>query len=222
VSSLYNTLQFPDPLLAFTSATIEGTDVTANVQAYPANQIPAHMLRMNDSTFWGNYCTTSNFSTPSRVIITGVWGFNADYANAWASVDTITTVGGINASVTSFTVADVDGQDLDGFTPRISAGNYLKIDNEVMQVNATDTTTNTVTVRRGMLGTTATAHDAGDSVSVYQVDSTIDRVTARQSGLLYARRGAYTSETTPEGGTISFPSDLQYELTNVLKEYQYG
>lgn len=219
VSTPQNTLQFPDPLLAVTSVSIEGSSVLANVQMYPSNQTPCHVLRMTNGDFWGNYCV-DNFSTPARVTITGVWGYNTDYSQAWASVDTLQA--GINASVTALTVADVDGADLDGFTPRISAGNYLKIDSEVMQVNATDTVTNIVTVRRGVLGTTASIHSNGASVATYQVDGVIERITARQAGLLYARRGAFTSETTPEGGVVSFPADLQYELTNVLKEYQYG
>jgi len=78
----------------------------------------------------------------------GVWGYNSDYLQAWQAVDVITVVG-INSSVTSFTVADVDGVDVYGVTPRISAGNYVLIDSEVMLVTATNTTTNTVTVKRG-------------------------------------------------------------------------
>lgn len=218
VSSGLNTLLLSDPLLSLTSLSIEGTTLTSNVQMYPANEIPCHRLRMNDSTFWGNY-VVDNYRTPPRATVTGVWGYNADYGNAWQAVDTLQA--NINATVTSLTVADVDGADLDGFTPRISEGNYIRIDDEVMQVNATNTTTNVVTVRRGVLGTIASAHVQTDAIEVYQVDEPISRITARQAGLLYARRGSFTSTVTPEGGTVSFPADLLYELTNVLKEYQY-
>lgn len=213
-----NALLMNYPILALTSVGINGTDITSNARLYPPTFIPTKQIQLDGTTSWLNYCTASNAFNTNYASVVGTWGYNSDYANAWQAVDVI-TVGGINASVTTFTVADVDGVDLYGVTPRISAGNYILIDSEVMFVSATNTTTNALTVRRGALGTTASAHLVGATVSTYEVESTISRVVNRQVGAMYSRRGAYDSVTVELAGTITYPPDLLPELKNVLTIY---
>jgi len=217
VSGMLNTLLLDYPLLALTSVTINTTDVTSNVRIYPPNSVPCYQLQLNRAVSWTYYPDVDYPIT--FVTVTGVWGYNADYARAWQAVDTITTVGGINASVTSFTVADADGVDAYGITPRLSAGNYIKVDNEVMLVLATNTTTNTITVRRGELGTTSASHSAGATVSTYTVEPIISQVVARQAGKMLARRGAYDAQVVDGVGLITYPPDLVPELKNVVSLY---
>ena len=214
----YNALLMPYFILALTSVGINGTDITSNARLYPPTYIPTKQIQLNSTTNWLNYCTASDAYSTNYATIAGVWGYNSDYTNAWQSVDVI-TVAGINSSVTSFTVADVDGVDVYGVTPRISAGNYILIDSEVMLVTATNTTTNTVTVKRGVLGTTASAHLVGASVSTYEVEPTIGRVVNRQVGAMYARRGAYDAITIETAGVVTYPPDLLPELENVVTIY---
>lgn len=216
ISGRLNTLMLDYPLLALTSVTLNTTDVTTNSRIYPPNSVPARLLQLDSSITWTYRCDVDypiNFAT-----ITGVWGYNGDYANAWQAVDAI-TVAGINASVTTFTVADADGVDTYGLTPRLSAGNYIKVDDEVMLVVAVNITTNTLTVKRGQLGTTSAIHALGASVSTYTVEPIISQVVARQVGKAYARRGAYDAQIVDGVGLITYPPDLLPELKNIVSLY---
>lgn len=221
VNTMQNSLFFVDNLLELTSVTAGTTALTigSTVEAWPTSDTPYHYLRL--MSYWNNwYQYLQDDSIPLFVTINGVWGFHRDYANAWLKVDDL--AGDINASVTSLSVADVDGTDDYGRTPRISAGNLLKIGTEYLEVTATNTGTNAVTVRRGVNGSTAAAHTAGDDVYVWQVEDTIRAETARQVGYVYARRGAYETATINDIGVQQFPPTMVASLLGAVEGYSYG
>jgi hypothetical protein len=218
VGSMDNTFLLKDHILAFTAVLKQTTSVTSLVELYAYDNEVATMLRFTNSSYnwYPNDC-----GSQKKIYVTGTWGWNEDYTNAFDSVDTIQDIGGINASVTSVKVADADGADLDGFTPRFSPGNLVRIESELLEVTAVNTTTNVLTVRRGVNGTTAAIHAAATALEVYRVDERIDRITARQTALLYARRGAFQVETLDGVGVITYPQDLLTELLNSLTEFLY-
>lgn len=72
--------------------------------------------------------------------------------------------GGIDRFETTFTVTDVDGLDAAG-NPRFAEGDILQIDAEYMQILASDTTSNLVTVDRAVLGTLGNTHAEGVSIN---------------------------------------------------------
>jgi len=222
VDSHYNTFLMKDYCLELTAVVRGSTTITSTTELYnPYNNV-AQALRI---TSWGSswYDSLSGSDTPPAfVTVTGYWGWNEDWANAWSSVDTVKDGAGINASITTITVDNVDGADLDGFTPRFSAGHLIKIDSEYLDVTATDTGTNTVTVRRGVNGTTAATHLVNAPISVYQVDERIRRIATRQAALLYSRQGAFQVESLDGVGVVTYPQDLLAELRATLTEFQYG
>lgn len=220
ISSVHNTFALRDPLLSLDSVTVMGTALGASaVEAWGVSQpmAPYYHLRLTDpSTSWyDNY----DQDVAPQVSVAGVWGWHADYANAYVSLDALAA--GIDASTTSLTVADADGTDEYGLTPRFSVGSILRIDSELMDVTAVDTGTNTLTVRRAVLGTTAAAHDNAAAVEVYRVDEDIRQAVTRQVGLQYARRGAYDVLTTDGVTTTQFPSDVLATFRNILMEFAY-
>lgn len=222
VNSYENTFYFGENLLALTGLSIGSDTVSvptiANV--WPTWPSPYKTIRLTSSGgSWYDYCESGDCSAPLTTTITGVWGFHRDYANAWQDVDSITV--GINASVDSFIVNDVDGLDLFGFTPRISAGNIVKLDSEYLEVTSTVTLTNVVSVRRGVLGSTAAAHLAGARVYVWDTEEAVRRAASRQAAFMYARRGSYESSNITDVGQINFPSDLLAELRGVVAGYAY-
>lgn len=192
------------------------TTTLSNVAAYPSTRVPIKMIRRTDGCGWYENGTDD----PLTVVVTGVWGYHSAYARAWSAVDTLAAAI-VSASATTLTVADVDGADEYGFTPRLSAGNLIKIDTELLEVTATNTSSNVVTVRRGANGTTAATHLIAAPVSVWRTEDGIRRVTARQAGMLYARRGAYEQQTITDVGVVTYPADLLAELRGVLQGYQY-
>lgn len=203
------------PLLAITNATVDTTSITTVLEGYPQGEPWFRQVRItSDGDQWYTYCDDDD---PSYLILTGVWGYHNDYDNAWLNVGTITAQMAANA--TSFAVADIDGDDAYGFPDKISRGMLLKIDSEYMLVTGTDTGTNAATVKRPVLGTTAVLHPINSIVYRWETEEPIQRVVARQAGLLYARRGAYQVETVDGVGAISYPQDLLSELKHVLVEY---
>lgn len=212
------------PILSFTSASVNNQSLTlgTNVQVYPSNAIPSFQLQLIGDMYrrgWYNIGCIGCSQGPQHASVAGVWGFNADYANAWMSVDAIATVGGINASATSFTVADVDGANAYGDTPRLSYGALINLDDEWMDVVNTDTATNTVTVIRGVNGSTAASHAQGATVSVYQVDEAVKRIVVRQVSMQYARKGSFDSARHDGFQTIVFPKDLLDEVYGLMDLY---
>jgi hypothetical protein len=214
------TFRYDNPLLAQPTAVVIGSTtmtVGTNIEAWPTVHPPFNKLRlMNSCDSWYRFC---NSDDPVMVTITGQWGWHDDFSNAWLKVDDLQA--GINATVTSITVDDIDGSDDLGRSPRISAGNLLRINTEFMEVTATDTATDIATVRRGVNGSTAAAHLADDDVEVWETHETIRRATARQAAFLYARRGAYESTNITDVGVLNFPADLLAEFRNIMQELAY-
>jgi hypothetical protein len=218
VNSNLNTLKLDRPLLSLSAAVAHLTTVTTLAAGYPQGETPYYLLRINSNgDYWWAYASGCD---PVYATITGVWGYHSDYDNAWMAVDALAA--NINASVTTITIADVDGADQYGLTPRISTGSLLKIGDEFLEVSATDTTADTATVRRGANGSTAAVHSLGDTVYAFQVEEPIRRVVARQAGMMYARRGAYEASRLDGIGQVNYPQDLLRELAAVVSEYQYG
>jgi hypothetical protein len=222
INSREGTFRFNDPLLALTGTSVgtEALTLGTGVKAWPTLTTPIHKLLLVGSyTNWYGYCNDLN--EPNRVTIAGTWGYHRDWANAWMAVSTLSAAI-VSTTATTFTVADIDGADLYGRIPMISAGALVKIDDEYLEVIATDTATNTATVLRGVNGSTAATHLNAASVSVYQVEEDIRDIVARQAGFKYARRGAYENINIADLGTIQFPADMLAELWGVLRGYMYA
>lgn len=222
VNSYDGTLRVGGGLVALSAVTLGDTTLTigTNVEAFPDSAMPPfpYLRLFGTGQDWFGYCPATN--RPLEAVVTGIWVIHRDYANAWWSADTLSA--NIASSDTTLTVADVDGTDLYGLTPRISAGNLLKIGDEFLEVLATNTGTNAVTVRRGVNGTTAAAHSASDAVYVWQVEDVVRQAVAKQAGLMYARRGAYNTVEVSGMSEIRFPADLLAEVRAVLQEFAYG
>jgi len=220
VDSTLRTFYLGVPLLSLTAAVLGDTTMTVGttIEAWPNLQPPYYKVRlMNRSDNWYRFC---NSDDPVMATLTGQWGWHRDFANAWLKVDDLQA--DINASVTSITVADVDGTDDLGRSPLLSAGNLIRIGTEFMEATATDTAAETVTVRRAVNGSTAAAHVANDDVEVWEIHEPVRRAVARQAAILYARRGAFESLNITDIGAVNFPADLLAEFRNIMQELAYA
>ena len=206
------------PLLELTavSSNSQSLVIGTNVQTYPAAPAPWYALQLMGDTWASWYNAACNPSTwgIQNATVTGVWGYNTDYANAWMAVDALAA--GVNASVTTITVDDVAGFNPLGEYPRISPGNVIQIDDEWMDVISTDPDLNTAGVVRGVNGSTAAAHLISAVVSVYQVDESIRRATARQAAFLYSRQGAFDTMRIDGASVIQYPQDMPQEISALL------
>lgn len=220
INSINRTLQVGAPVLSLSGVSLNGSSLTigTNVQIYPEAAAPFSELQLiGDCGFswydWG--CTGCNGSRYAS--IDGIWGYNANYAQAWLVVDALQA--NITDTQTTLTVADVDGENGYAETPRISAGHLLQIDDEWMEVVKTDALTNIVTVIRGVNGTTAAAHLEDAEVSVYLVEECVRRMVTRQAAMQYSRQGAFNTRVVQEFTATDYPPDLLQEWQNLLAMY---
>lgn len=220
LNSSLNTLRLDWPLLSPTTVLADGSAVTSVVSGYPQGETPYRQLRISSSgSWWYSYISTS-CGDPAYADITGVWGWHSDYANAWEDSGATLTAN-VDASATEITTSGIDSDDLYGDPYRLSRGALIKIDDEFMLVIGTSKDSAKATLKRGVLGSTAAAHSSGDAIYVWQVEEPIRSATARQAGLMLARRGAYQTEQV-DGITLGYPPDLLLELARVLTDYING
>ncbi len=221
INSYLRTLDLGSPMMSLSGITTNGQSlvVGSTVQSYPVGITPFNQVQLLGSAYssWYAYAQCADAWGPQNASVSGVWGYSTDYSDAWLEVDSLTDA--MTDSALTFTVEDVDGENPLAEAPRISAGHVVQIDDEWMDVVKTNTVTNSVTVRRGVNGTTAAAHDADAVVSVFQVEEGIRRI-ARQACLQYARQGAFNTITiSGMGQEIRFPQDLLEEITALVSLY---
>ncbi len=168
-----------DDLLELTALADASGDLdTANVLLLPGGESASILRRFDYTAFqW-------DVSREQAVTVTGVWGWHDDAAQMWRlSGDTL--AGALDDTATAFTAADAGGADIMGESPRFQVGHLLRIEGEYLRVLSVDTATNTVTVLRGVNGTTAASHAAGTVVETYQPPADIAMLVLRWAAWLY-------------------------------------
>jgi hypothetical protein len=113
--------------------------------------------------------------------IAGIWGYRDDVEDISASYDLTADPG-----TTTENIVITSGSD------RVVEGNTVRVENEQMLViNVTTGTPNTLFVRRGMNGTTAAAHAIGTRVKLQCVPQPIAIATTIQVCRLWTRGPAF-------------------------------
>ncbi len=157
-----------------------------------------------------------------QITVAGIWGFHDDWGNAWAdSGDAVGNVGGITAAGTSITVTDADGADAWGLTPRFKADTLIRIDDEYLWVTATDTSTNALTVVRGVNGSTAATHDAAADIYTYQPPRDVVHYVTRWVMYMYDQKdtGVYETTAMPDAGVIQVPQGIPKDVKLAMAGY---
>jgi hypothetical protein len=219
------TLMLDEPLLEVTSIVSDGVTLTygTDVNAYPQDERkPIKMLILDDTNCLSWYPANSA-SVFNTITITGWWGMRDDYArDGWISSGDTLAAAIVSTTATTFTVADADGLDALYRTPRFSAGNLIKVDSEVMEIMATDTGTNTLTVRRGQRGTTAATHLISAAISVWNPEPDVVQALTRWACYGFARKGAFEESVITDLGQISYPADAPRQVRHIAQGYANG
>jgi len=180
-------------LLSVTTFTNGNDDVLVedtDFYCYPLNGPP--FRRLNIRTDTGTLFQWSG-SLQKALSLEALWGYNTDYANAWVdSGDTVQDAVSITAAATSVTVTDADN-----FATRQT----IKIGDEQMLVTDRDTTTEILTVTRGINGTDGAVHLNGVDIDIWVVEQPIVRAangwctflinTAADMGISREKMGDY-------------------------------
>jgi len=220
INSGLRTFQLDQFAAVVNSVTVYGTSLTVgtNVRGYPNGMTPfEHLQLISTSGSWQN--TYVNATGDPLVVVNADWLYHNTYADAWQTEDSVQDAGGINASVTAVTVVDADGTNWRLATPRFSAGQLIRINDEWLRVTAVATDTNILTVQRGVNGSTAAAHANGDDIDIWYPIDDLRQGVARQAALMYKRRGAFEA-TNQFGVGLGFVADIGADLLGILNDYR--
>ncbi len=202
------------PLLAVTTVVNgSGTTLTLNTdyRPYPRSVTPVFYLHLLTGGSWSDF----GDDWIEAIAVTGTWGYHSRYSEAWLSSGDTVQDNPLTNSATTLTVNAVQANNL----ARFSAGQLLQIESEWLEVSATDSNTNTLTVKRGVRGTTAAQHAQGTAISIFSVEDAINRAAWRLAAFLYVRRGAFDRARYDGVATLEFPDDMPGEIENILQLY---
>lgn len=158
-------LDMGDDLLSVTTIT-NANGAVIDLSLYdlrPDNKDPKTKIELKSSAgaYW-DFTYVEN-----RIEVSGIWGYHYNYAVAWGdSLDTVKDAT-LNATTTTLTVDDTDADNDEGET-RFGKLDYLLVGTEQMQVLDINVTDKTLTVKRGVNGTTAANHTQNDKIYTYR------------------------------------------------------
>jgi len=227
VSEETRELYLDDDLLAVTTLTTSNIATTIpSTDYYLAsadnfNRSPYNLIKLKTGSA---YSFTYNTTPQKANAVTGLWGYHEQWSGAWeGSQDTVENnpllVGGL-----SITENDADGVNLMGQTPRFMVQQLLKIEDEYLYVTAKNTSLNTLTVIRGVNGTTAAAHAQNTAIYIYQPMAEI--VGAMQVLATYCYRRKDVAGTpadqglTAPNGVLIMPPRLPNDVMDILNIYR--
>lgn len=133
----------------------------------------------------------------NAISITGIWGWHDRWSRAWLDSGDAIQDNPLSASATTLNVADVDGTDRDGISPRFQVGHLLRIESEYLRVTAIDRAGNRLTVLRNVQGTQAAAHPLGALIKTYQAAPAVRDLSVRYAALLLNSVGVLGSASEP-------------------------
>lgn len=178
------------------------------------DKTPYQLVIMNPNGDYGEF-----YSGLRAVKIVGVLGWHRDYSNAWeASGDTVRDTGGISAAATTITVTAPAADDAMARAPRFSIGNLLKIESEYIEVTGVGPTT--LTVARGVNGTTAATHAQTTAIYKYRPDPVASEAALTQAARWFKRSQQAFADTGAimELGQLTYAKKLDPGIEAILYE----
>lgn len=168
-----------EDLMSVTSITVMATimetssyrllDAFGSTNGYPYSIIT---FDINDLPSW-------NLDFDSKIEIVGEWGCHDNVNDVYTNITTLAT--STTSSATTLNVTSATS---------IYPYQYLKIDDEMMQVLTVNTDSNPdeITVKRGVNGYTAASHDVGVDVDVLNVVRDVQQLATRVVAYWYTKR----------------------------------
>lgn len=156
--------------------------------------------------------------------IIGFWGYHDNWTGAWEDSSDTVQDDPLSSSATTLTVTDVNGDDINEIPNRFKRQQLLKIEDEILWIINTNITDNTLTVRRGMNGTTAAAHVQTTTINVFKpMDDVVEAMQALGS-YLYRRKDSIGTSAdraiVSEQGPLILPGVLPEEVKRILRPHR--
>lgn len=151
---------------------------------------------------------TTGAAPDTLVSVTGLWGTHSAWSAAWLDSGDTVQDALLPADAATITVADATGPDALGLAPRFYAGQLLRLGEEFIHVIGVDASANTLSVIRGVRGTTAASHPAGTPLVIYAPPLDVQALCLRWAAWLYQQVDA----SIGAGADWLYPPDLPDDL----------
>jgi len=153
-------------------ATFENTYASTDYYLLPLNEFPKTEIIISDDSDYGTFAA----GIKKGVEIGGVWGYG-DGISATPYISDTTTAEELDDSETEVDVTSATN---------LSVGQVILVESEQMYIYSISSTT--LTVERGVNGTTAASHDNGKTIYIYQYPSDIRQACIDLSVATYQNR----------------------------------
>jgi hypothetical protein len=184
----------------------ETTFAATDYFLYPLNAVVKTWLDVNGN---GDYSDLAN-GVQKGVEIAGVWGYGDGKSVTPYKASGTTTAEELDASETGVDVADGTA---------LAAGQTILIESEQMFIESIST--NTLTVERGVNGTTAATHATGKAVYIYRYPKAITVATILQTLRWWKRReSAFQTAVQTEIGSVNVYRGLDPDFAALCHPYR--
>lgn len=136
--------------------------------------------------------------TPHQAIsVSGLWGWHDDWARAWRGSSDSVQNNPLSAGATVLNVLDADGPDSFAEAPRFQVGQLLRLEAEYVRVLAVNPAANTLSILRGVNGTTAAAHAVHTPLDIYQPPHDAELLCLRLAMWLFREPNTVNGDSLP-------------------------
>lgn len=201
-------LRVDDDLLAVGTLTNGNAEVIAASarRLLPSNVYPKYEVELLPSA---NKAWAYADDWQDALTVAGIWGFHENYPKAWKSHAPLTAA---LSSATGTLVALANG------TLGLEVLGYALCEGEQMQIRAV--ASGTLTVDRGVNGTTATTHNAGAEVKVYQQTPAIALLAHRATLFFYEHRDTIGTRIEVAGNATLVEGLIPDDLKQAVLDYR--
>ena len=209
-----STLFLPDDLLSVTTfktdddgdATFENTLASTDYYLYPLNDMPKIRAEINPDGNYGSFAS----GIQRGVEIAGLWGYGDGESATPYSDSTTTTNEALDATETAVDVVSA---------AVLEVGQTILVESEQMYITAISS--NTLTVKRGVNGTTGATHDTSKTVYIYDYPPEVQEAVMMQTARLWARKNTAYARViaNPELGQIEVYRGMDDDVKHLLFEY---
>ena len=186
----------------------EATMAVGDYLLYPFNDFPKDRLELSNDSDYGSFAN----GVRQGVVITGVHGYgDGDSATPYYTSDQTVIDAPLTAVAIVLTVTA---------TAAWGAGLTLRIESEQLYIENVINAT-TVTVVRGVNGTTAAAHVATTPISIYEAPGPIRQATLVLAMRAWKRKDSAFQDAvgSPETGLVVVWKDQDPFVKGVIKDY---
>jgi hypothetical protein len=146
------------------------------------------------------------WETDGEIVLVGVQGWHTRYGEAWTNSGDTVEDNPLSASATTVTINSAG---------HFLAGQFLRCESEFMTVSVvTSGASPTLTVTRGVNGSTAAAHVQNTQLDIWTQREDAVQMTLRLAAYLYHQRDASVFDVTaiPDAGVITLPKGIPADV----------